>query len=145
MPREGGERVRRLRIRFAVVDHDRKLELLRELEMCVEEPALLGGRRMAAYRVETGLADRDRLRMREQLAELVDPARLGRRRPDAGRSRVPHVRLRAASAIRRAARHESIPVPMVTMRVTPASCALSTRAVASSSHASRCACESVTP
>ena len=73
------ERARGLVVGLAVVDHDRELELVRERELRVEQPALLLGGRVPANGVEPGLADGDRLGMREQLAELVDALRLRRR------------------------------------------------------------------
>ncbi len=64
--------------------------------------------------------------------------------PDAGRFRAPRRHPRSHRRSRAQREQESIPVPIVTIRVTPALRALSTSAEGSASHASRCACESVT-
>ena len=82
VPAERGERARRSpSLRLAGVDHDRQPELVGERELRVEEPPLLDrASRSVRNAVEPGLADRDGLRMREQLAELVEPAGLRRRR-----------------------------------------------------------------
>ena len=63
-------------VRLARVDHDREPELARELELGLEEPALLVLRLAAVVVVEARLADRDRLRTVEQLAQLADAVRL---------------------------------------------------------------------
>ena len=60
------------------MDHDRLAELGGELELGGEEPPLVVGRRVVAEPVEPGLADGDRLRMREQLAQRCEVV-LGRR------------------------------------------------------------------
>ena len=73
---EGGEGLCGLLRRLAAVDHDRESEVVGERELRVEERALLLGRREAAHAVEPRLPHRDRLRMREELAELVQPARI---------------------------------------------------------------------
>ena len=76
--------------------------------------------------------------------ELVEAACLGRRRLmgiDPERRDDPGCRSASASAVR----HDSMPVPMVTIRSTPASTRACNELVRRSSHASRCACESVTP
>ena len=62
----------------ARVDHDGLTELARERELRVEQPRLRVVRRVVAEVVEPGLADCDRLGMREQLAQLVEVAGLGR-------------------------------------------------------------------
>ena len=92
--------------------------------------ALLLRRRVPAHAVEARLADRDGLRVREELAQLVEALGLGGRRAGADRCRAPRRRPGARSAIASAARHESIPVPIVTIRVTPAATARSTSASA---------------
>ncbi len=66
--------------RLAAVDDHRKGELIGELELRVEEPALLERRCELANCVEPCLSDGDRFRVREQLAELVKPLCLRRRR-----------------------------------------------------------------
>ena len=74
---EGLERGRGLLVGLTVVDHDGEPALLCELELCVEQAPLLDRRRIPANRVEPGLADRDRLRMGEQLAQLVESSGFG--------------------------------------------------------------------
>ena len=138
------ERSRSLLVGLTVVDHDGELELIRELELCVEQLPLLDRRRVPANRVEPGLADRDHLRMAEKLAKLVESVRLRTCAAWCGSMPSAANTPSFASAMASAARQESIPVPIVTIRVTPASHARSTRIAAGSSHASRCACESVT-
>ena len=64
-----GERGERVVVRRARVDHDRLPELGGELELGGEESPLVVARRVVAEPVEPGLADRDRLRMCEQLAQ----------------------------------------------------------------------------
>ena len=72
-----------------------------------EEPPLVVGRRVVAEPVEPGLADRDRLRMREQLAQRGEIVR--RRRPrlvrvdaeDREDAVVPLGELERAAAVRR--------------------------------------------
>jgi hypothetical protein len=59
------------------VDHDRLAEVGRELELCLEEPALTVARRAVAEVVETGLPHRHRALVLGELAELVDAIRLG--------------------------------------------------------------------
>ena len=66
-------------VRGAGVDDDRQTELRGERELRREEAALLVLRVAAVVVVEPGLADRDRLRVVEQGAELADALRLGRR------------------------------------------------------------------
>ena len=61
----------------ARVDHDRLAELGRDLELGFEEAALVVVRRVLAEVVEAGLADRDGARVREQVAQLVEPVRVG--------------------------------------------------------------------
>ena len=58
------------------MDHDRLAELVGERELPVEQPALRVVRRVVAEVVEAGLADRDRPVVREQLAQLVEAARV---------------------------------------------------------------------
>ena len=67
---EAGERRERVVVGRARVDDDGLAELGGELELRGEEPLLRVGRRVVAEPVEPGLPHRDRLRMREQLAQL---------------------------------------------------------------------------
>ena len=60
------------------VDHDGLARVARECELRVEEFLLSLPRRVVAVVVKPGLADGDGLRVREQLAELVEVARLSR-------------------------------------------------------------------
>ena len=62
-----------LLVGVARVDDDRLAEVSRELELPGEEIALPVARRVVAVEVEPGLADGDRTRVAEQLAELVEP------------------------------------------------------------------------
>ncbi len=78
--REGFESSGRVRRGLAAVDDDRKAELVRQGQLRVEQPALLGGCRVALHVVEAGLAHRDRFRVLEQLAQFVEAARFGSRR-----------------------------------------------------------------
>ena len=66
------ERVERVGVGGARVDHDRLLEFRRDREHLLEQAELRVARRVVAEPVEAGLADRDRLRMAEQLAHLGD-------------------------------------------------------------------------
>ena len=72
VPRVAGERGERVVVGGARVDDDGLPELGRELELLREEPLLRVARRVVAEPVEARLADRDRLRMREELAQRVD-------------------------------------------------------------------------
>ena len=101
-------------------------------------------RRVVAEVVETGLADGDRRVVLEQLAELVDAPRFRRRRPGAGGFRARRRPPRGARASSSAARHDSIPVPTVMIRSTPAARARRISADGRSAHASRCAWVSIT-
>ena len=80
----------------------------------------VGRARELAEPCRARLADGDRLRVLEQLAQLVDAAAPRASRPGADRCRAPRTRRRSASRSRARARQESIPVPIVTIRVTPA-------------------------
>ena len=77
MPSMRSERGERVLVGVAGVDHDRLAELGGELELGLEQPR--AGRRAAriAEVVEAGLADRDRARVAEQLAQLVESVRVG--------------------------------------------------------------------
>ena len=55
-------------------------ELVRQGQLRIEQPALLRRSGIALHVVEAGLADRDRLRMSEKPAQLVEAARFGSRR-----------------------------------------------------------------
>ena len=59
------------------MDHDRLAELGCELELRVEEAALGVAGRVVAEVVEARLADGDGPRMREELAQLVEPSGFG--------------------------------------------------------------------
>ena len=73
---ERREELGRLVVGGAGVDDDGQAELGGERELPLEEPALRVARGVVAVEVEPGLADRDGLRVREQLRELVEPTRL---------------------------------------------------------------------
>ena len=116
-----------------------------ELELRLEEAPLRVARRAVAVVVEAGLPDRDRsscasssrsspTRSASSVAGLV--------RVDAERGEDAFVRARRCSS---AARHESMPVPTVTIRSTPARAPARSSADGRSAHASRCACVSITP
>ncbi len=75
---EARKRSGRLVLRCATVNHDREPELGGERELRLEQPALVGRRCELANRVESGLADGDRLRVLQQLAQLVEPPRIRR-------------------------------------------------------------------
>ena len=77
MPSNGRERSGRRLVGLAVVDDDRKPELLGEREVGVEETTLLLGRREPPHGVETGLPDGDRLRMRRSSRSSSMRPRLG--------------------------------------------------------------------
>src|SRR5436853_7668011 len=68
--RDAGKPGERVVVGRARVDHDRLPELGGKLELGGEEAALAVARRVVAVPVEPGLADRNRLRMAEQLAQL---------------------------------------------------------------------------
>ena len=142
--REAGQGGRRVGVGIARVDHDRQARRRRDLELAIEERALDGPRGEIVEVVEARLPDRDGLRVLEQLDELVDPGSPPGRPPGADRSRAPRTRPRSASAIASAARHDAMPVPIVTMRETPTARARSTRNAAGSSHPSRWAWVSIT-
>ena len=59
------------------MDDDGLAELGGQLELALEELALAVVRRVVAVEVEAGLADRDRALVGEQLAQLVEPRRVG--------------------------------------------------------------------
>ena len=59
------------------MDDNRLPELCGQLELAFEELALPFVRRVVAVEVEAGLADRDGALVAEQLAQLVEPGRLG--------------------------------------------------------------------
>src|SRR5947207_2003434 len=82
-----GERSERVHVGGTGVDHDRLPELLRELELLREKTPLCVARRVVAEPVEARLADGDRFRVREQLAQRADVlvrrvARLVRMKPE---------------------------------------------------------------
>ncbi len=60
---ERGERVRRVVVRLAVVNDHGQSQLVGELEVCLEQLALLLARREAPDGVEARLSDRDGLGM----------------------------------------------------------------------------------
>ena len=60
------------------MDDDRELELLREPQVLLEEPRLRLARRVVAVVIEPRLAHRHGTIVHEQLAELVQPLRVGR-------------------------------------------------------------------
>ena len=69
---EACQRVRRVPVGLARVDHDRLAELRGELELCIEEPPLPLPRRPVAEVVEARLADRDRSLVLEELTQLAE-------------------------------------------------------------------------
>ena len=80
-PPNGAERRGRLLAGLAAVDDDGLAELVGEGELRVEERrAARTAVASAVVAVEPRLADGDRARMPEQLAQLVDPRRVRRRR-----------------------------------------------------------------
>jgi hypothetical protein len=74
---EAAEHVGGVRFRVARVDDDRLAELGRDFELGLEEVALPVAGSPVAEVVEPGLPHRDRFVVLQQLAELVDPTRLG--------------------------------------------------------------------
>ena len=103
----------------------------------------LAGREIVVV-VEPCLTDGDRIRVREQLDQLVDAAgvracRLVRVDPERGEHTLLGTRRSQAPPGTTA-----IPVPIVTIRETPTARARSTRNAAGSSHPSRWACVSIT-
>jgi hypothetical protein len=76
-PAEALESACGLPVRLAVVDDNGKPELVGKLEVCFQEPLLLLGCCETANGVESRLTHCDRLRVREELSELVDPVCLG--------------------------------------------------------------------
>src|SRR4051794_12273757 len=83
----------RLPLGVAGVDHDRQVELDRDLDLRGEGPSLLVRARVLAVEVEPGLADRPHPLVRTQLEDfrggrLVEAARLVRVAPDRGEDRL---------------------------------------------------------
>ena len=64
----------------ARVDHDRQSQVGREVELLLEEAALLGAPVGAVVVIEARLPHRDRSLVAQQLAQLADPAGLALRR-----------------------------------------------------------------
>ena len=125
---------------------DRKPELGRERELRIEERALLGRRRVVVVVVEAGLADRDRLRVREEAREARRAGRASAVAAWCGSMPSAAKTPSCCSASASAARHESIPVPIGDdPRRLPPPRARSTAAAGGPRSASRCACVSVTP
>ena len=142
---EPAQRVSSVGFGIARVDHDRLAELGGERELRLEELPLAIARRPVAVVVETGLPHRDRLLVRGAARAARRSAPPRHRRPGAGRSRAPRTLPRGARRSSSAARHDSMPVPTVTIRSTPAERARRMSADGRSAHASRCACVSITP
>ena len=82
-------------VRRARVDDDRQPELARELELRLEEAALLVLRLGAVVVVEAGLADGDRARVRRAARAARRPGAPRPSPPGAGRSRAPRTRRRS--------------------------------------------------
>ena len=77
MPGNPREHRRRVGIGVAGVDHDGQSRCRGQLELPLEQRALCVSRREVVEVIEPGLPDRDRARMLDQSAELVEPRRLG--------------------------------------------------------------------
>jgi len=108
----------------ARVDDDRLAGLAREGELGVEQPPLVVGRRVVAEVVQPRLADRNCLRVGQQLAQRVDVSRLRRRRL----AKTPSSASASASALCAPASD----VATATTRVTPAARARPSTSSASS-------------